>query len=82
MSVLKEATKLDDTYKAISLDLFDMQDDEERIIDEVKFQLDTLKYSRGLTDEQLEEEGYTDGQIQRMKNTAIKHLEAFLNKYS
>lgn len=81
MSILKEASRLNDKYKAISLDLFDMQHDELRIIDEVKFQLENLKNAT-LADEELEAEGYTEGQINRMKNTAIKHLENFLNKYA
>lgn len=78
--ILKDATRLNDTYKAIILDLFDMQDDDERIIDEVKFQLDSLQTS-SITDEDLEQQGYTEGQINRMKKVAIKHLESFLEKH-
>ncbi|GLO66167.1 hypothetical protein [Oceanobacillus kimchii] len=81
MNILKDAIRLDKKYKAVSLDLFDIQNDQQRIIDEIKFQMELLKYSRGLTDEELDEEGYTDKQIERMKNTAIKHMQSFIDKW-
>lgn len=78
--ILKDAIKINEKYKAIMMELDDTKNDDQRIIDEAKFQLQSLKYDY-LIDEELENQGYGEGQIKRMKDTGIKHLEIFLNKH-
>jgi hypothetical protein len=78
--ILKAAVKLNEKYKAVMMELDDTKNDDERIISEAKFQLDSLETSY-LIDEELEAAGYKEGQIRRMKATAAKHLKAFIEKY-
>ncbi|MDY7043641.1 hypothetical protein RVS70_05420 [Virgibacillus sp. M23] len=80
LKILKDAIRLNDKYKAVMLDLDREQLNEDDVVFQIRFELDTLKYGSS-TDEQLEDEGYTEGQIKRMKGTAIKHLEGLLDKY-
>jgi len=83
----KDAINPTNKYKGIMLDIdgirlssSSQKEIEERILDEVKFQLDDLKYGYWARDD-LELQGYTESQVERIIRTAIKHLEKFLYKY-
>ncbi|MRG86971.1 hypothetical protein [Salinibacillus xinjiangensis] len=77
--VLKGAQCLNDKYRMIQMDL-DQVNSVDDVLFQVQTEIDSITFDNNdwLLDE-LEEEGKTEKQIDRMKSTALKHLNNFLS---
>ncbi|WP_121605969.1 hypothetical protein [Virgibacillus sp. Bac332] len=81
-NVLKDAIKLNEKYRLICMDL-DQVKNEDDVIFQVECEIDCITFDNNdYLLQKLEDEGKTEKQIDRMKETALKHLYAFLSKYS
>ncbi|MGM0941354.1 MAG: hypothetical protein ACQEWU_10385 [Bacillota bacterium] len=81
-NVLKDAIRLNEKYRMICMDL-DQVKDADDVIFQVKCEIDSITFDNNdYLLQKLEDEGKTEKQIDRMKETALKHLYAFLSRYN
>jgi hypothetical protein len=79
--LLKQAVRLNEKYRMIQMDLDQVKTDED-ILFQVRTEMDSIVFDQNdWLLEELEDEGKSDRQIERMKETALKHLNSFLGKW-